>query len=144
MKKKKEVKEKEKGENEEEEEEEETEQLNPLMINWYWAFRAIDVFYNTEKRIPGDIKENIDNDIKKLVEIQTKLYADNKLNDKEIVKECLEEMVRFGGAEMHNMGAFVGGVAAQGIMKILLKQFFPYNHTYVFNGIHCDGLVVNL
>eukprot|EP00483_Globobulimina_turgida_P003292 UN03297 len=79
-----------------------------------------------------------------MVEIQTKLYDENKLGEKEIVKECLEEMVRFGGCEMHNTGAFVGGVAAQGIMKILLKQFYPYNHTYVFNGIHCDGKVINL
>ena len=60
------------------------------------------------------------------------------------VKTCLLEMIRFGGSELHNLGAFVGGVAAQGIMKILLKQFYPYNHTYVFNGIHCGGLVVDI
>eukprot|EP01084_Bolivina_argentea_P155493 270965_1 len=118
--------------------------FEPLMINWYWAFRSLDIFYDKQKRMPGNIKDNIENDIKLLYQIQTKLYADNKLGDKQIVKECLQEITRFGGSEMHNIGAFVGGVAAQGIMKILLRQFYPYNHTYVFNGIHCDGKVINL
>ena len=129
-----------------EEKDDDAEELpfQPLMINWYWAFRAVEVFYDAEKRMPGLTKDTIDEDVKKLIEIQTKLYADNKLGDKEVIEDCLQEMTRFGGAELHNMGAFVGGVAAQGIMKILLKQFYPYNHTYVFNGIHCDGAVINI
>eukprot|EP01083_Nonionella_stella_P124561 376212_1 len=127
-----------------EEKTDEEQPFQPLMVNWYWAFRSLDVFYDANKRMPGDVKENIENDIKQLVEIQSKLYADNKLGDKEIVKECLEEMTRFGACEMHNVGAFVGGVASQGIMKILLRQFYSFNHTYVFNGIHCDGKVLNL
>ena len=113
-----------------------------------------------------------DNDFAKLCKIGDKLFGDkgsdgtiakqmedfDKDGDKEDfekfrfdaqgpsgdVKSCLLEMIRFGGSELHNMGAFVGGVAAQGIMKILLRQFYPYNHTYVFNGIHCDGLVVDI
>jgi len=117
--------------------------FQPLMVNWYWAFRALEVFYDANKRMPGVEKNTIESDVVLLKEIQTKLYAENELSDKEIVGECLEEIARFGGSELHNMGAFVGGVAAQGIMKILLKQFYPYNHTYVFNGIHCDGKVIN-
>jgi len=128
-----------------EEKTEEEKPFQPLMVNWYWAFRALEVFYDQNGgRMPGANKETIDDDIKKLVAIQETLYTKNQLGDKDVVKECLEEMTRFGGAEMHNIGAFVGGVAAQGIMKILLKQFYPYNHTYVFNGIHCDGLVVTI
>ena len=62
----------------------------------------------------------------------------------EDINPCLYELARFAGNEMHNIGAFAGGVAAQGIMKILLKQFFPYNNTYVFNGIHCEGAVFKI
>merc|ERR1712130_848535 len=114
-----------------EEKTDEEKPFEPLMVNWYWAFRALEVFYDLNKRMPGTTTDCIDDDIKKLIEISKKLYVDNKLSDKEVVTECLSEMTRFGGSELHNMGAFVGGVAAQGIMKILLKQFYPiiyYQH----------------
>jgi len=127
-----------------EEEKSEDAPFQPLMVNWYWAFRALEVFYDANKRMPGTDKESIGADVEQLVAMQKKLHEENKLSDKKVVSECLSELTRFGGSELHNMGAFVGGVAAQGIMKILLKQFYPYNHTYVFNGIHCDGKVFNL
>merc|ERR1711933_120713 len=107
------------------------------------AFRSLEVFYDSEKRMPGVKNETIDDDVKKLVEIQTKLYADNKLGDKEVVKECLEELARFGGCEMHNIGAFVGGVASQGIMKILLKQFFYFFHFSIYNMLFALMLFCN-
>eukprot|EP00484_Ammonia_sp_Unknown_P030184 CAMPEP_0197030628 /NCGR_PEP_ID=MMETSP1384-20130603/9824_1 /TAXON_ID=29189 /ORGANISM="Ammonia sp." /LENGTH=550 /DNA_ID=CAMNT_0042460015 /DNA_START=21 /DNA_END=1669 /DNA_ORIENTATION=+ len=117
--------------------------FQPLMIHWYWAFRALEQFYDAEKRMPGqgaaDANVDVDGDVEKLLEIEKKLYKENKVEGQEVVKECLQEMARYGGAEMHNMGAFVGGVASQAIMKVLLTQFYPYNHTYIFNGIHCDG-----
>jgi len=130
----------------EEKDDDEAEQpFKPLAVNWYWAFRAMEVFYDTEKRLPGDVDENVSGDVEKLMAIQTELYKTNKVpDDQSVVKECLEEMVRYGGAELHNMGAFVGGVASQTIMKVLLRQFYTYNHTYVFNGIHCDGQVIAL
>ena len=117
-------------------------------------------------------KKDGDNDFAKLCKIVDELFGDKSVDgtlskqmeiydntgDKEDfekfrvdkqgpngdVKDCVLEMIRYGGSELHNMGAFVGGVAAQGIMKILLKQFYPYNHTYVFNGIHCDGAVIDI
>merc|ERR1719192_1313071 len=113
----------------------------PLMFHWYWAFRALDVFFDAEKRVPGTDKEKMEADVKALVEIQKKLFADNKV-EQEPEEGCLSEMVRFGGSEIHNIGAFVGGMGAQSIMKILLKQFYTFNHTYIFNGIHCDGKVI--
>mmetsp|Transcript_71980 Transcript_71980/g.64674 ORF Transcript_71980/g.64674 Transcript_71980/m.64674 type:complete len:610 (-) Transcript_71980:27-1856(-) len=163
--------------------------FQPKMVNWYWAFRAMETFYDQEKRVPGARsgddsaykacveaaaadKKDGDNDFAKLCKIVDGLFGDkatdgsitkqcdtyDSTGDKEDfekfridaqgpngdVKACLLEMIRFGGSELHNMGAFVGGVSAQGIMKILLRQFYPYNHTYVFNGIHCDGLVVDI
>jgi len=122
----------------------ETKPFEPLMVHWYWAFRALDVFYDAEKRLPGTKEEAMEEDVKKLVAIQNKLFMENKVEQAAVEEGCLSEMVRFGGSEIHNMGAFVGGMGAQSIMKILLKQFFTFNHTYVFNGIHCDGAVFNI
>ena len=37
---------------------------------------------------------------------------------------------------MHNTAAFVGGVASQVALKIILRQFIPLNNTLIHNGIH--------
>lgn len=36
---------------------------------------------------------------------------------------------------MHNIAAFMGGVASQEAIKVLTKQYIPLNQTFVFNGI---------
>merc|ERR1712228_763916 len=61
--------------------------FQPLMVNWYWAFRALDVFYDANKRMPGSEKESIAADVEQLVAMQKKLHGENKLADKEVVSE---------------------------------------------------------
>lgn len=114
--------------------------LQPKMINWYWTFRACEVFFDENGRLPGAKAETIEEDIKKLVVIQEKLFKDIKL-EQEIVEACLAEICRFGGSEIHNIAAMIGGVCSQAILKIILEQFYPFSHTMVFNGIHCEANV---
>jgi NEDD8-activating enzyme E1 regulatory subunit len=45
------------------------------------------------------------------------------------------EMVRYGGAELHAVAAVMGGIGAQEISKVLMRQFTPANGTFVFNAI---------
>jgi len=45
---------------------------------------------------------------------------------------------------MHNIAAFVGGVAAQEALKVILQQYIPMNNTFLFNGIHGSALTFNL
>jgi amyloid beta precursor protein binding protein 1 len=40
---------------------------------------------------------------------------------------------------VHNIAAFMGGVAAQEAVKIITHQFTPLNNTFVYNGIACIG-----
>jgi hypothetical protein len=56
-----------------------------------------------------------------------------------VVSECLTELARSSGCEMHTTGAFVGGVGAQVATKLLLRQFVPLDNTFVHSGIHCIG-----
>ncbi|CAN0282438.1 unnamed protein product, partial [Phaeothamnion confervicola] len=46
-----------------------------------------------------------------------------------------QEMARYGGAELHNVAAVVGGVASQEAVKLITKQYVPVNNTVVFNGV---------
>ena len=76
---------------EEAEESEEEKPLNPMNINWYFAFRAVEEFFDKHGRLPGVNDDSWEKDGTELVEIQTNLYK--KMNcDKEIVEPCLKEM----------------------------------------------------
>ena len=41
---------------------------------------------------------------------------------------------RYGAAELHSVAAFMGGCAAQEVIKIVTRQFVPINNTYIYNG----------
>jgi len=47
----------------------------------------------------------------------------------------LKEMCRFGGSQIHTTASFIGGVAAQEIIKILTKQWIPINNTFIYDAI---------
>jgi len=61
-----------------------------------------------------------------------------------ITKDHAVEVVRYFAAEVHNISAVVGGVAAQEAVKLITKQFVPMDNTYVFNGIASVGGVYRL
>lgn len=39
---------------------------------------------------------------------------------------------------MHNICAVMGALAAQEALKIVTKQYVPFNNTVIFNGIDCS------
>lgn len=53
-----------------------------------------------------------------------------------VIRQCVEELVRLGPSEVHNVAAMVGGVAAQEALKVILRQFLPNNNTLIVNCIH--------
>lgn len=55
---------------------------------------------------------------------------------------CLSH--RYGGAELHTIGAFVGGVAAQEVIKIVTHQYVPFSNTYIYNGITGRALTIRV
>jgi NEDD8-activating enzyme E1 regulatory subunit len=44
--------------------------------------------------------------------------------------------MRMGKSELHNIGAFMGGIAAQEAVKLITEQYTPMNNSLVFEGIH--------
>ena len=61
-----------------------------------------------------------------------------------LTKDHAMEMVRYGGIELHNISALIGGIAAQETIKILTHQFVPLKSTYIFNGIAACGATYDL
>jgi amyloid beta precursor protein binding protein 1 len=42
---------------------------------------------------------------------------------------------RYGACELHSVAAYMGGAAAQEVIKIITAQFVPINNTYIYNAI---------
>jgi amyloid beta precursor protein binding protein 1 len=51
--------------------------------------------------------------------------------------------VRYGNAQIHNIAAILGGIAAQEIIKLITHQWQPINHTFILNGIQSTTGVFN-
>jgi len=103
----------------------------------YVAMRAADRFRDKHGRMPGAQREpeKIAADAQELqVEIE-KLSAELGYSGEQMeAAKHAQELARWGGAELHNIAAFMGGVAAQEVIKIATEQLVPVNNTFVYNG----------
>ena len=61
------------------------------------------------------------------------------INEAPVEEKYIREILRFGTAKLHNISAYMGGVAAQECVKMLISQYIPINHTLVYDGIHGRG-----
>ncbi|KAG7005073.1 NEDD8-activating enzyme E1 regulatory subunit [Physcia stellaris] len=49
--------------------------------------------------------------------------------------KVIAELVRADGGELHNISALTGGMIAQEVIKVITKQYIPFDNTCVFDGI---------
>jgi len=109
----------------------------------YIAFRAVDKFFEAHKRYPGSHDDKIAADTAALdAVIQDLLKAWQAPADS--MQDWAAELTRFGGAELHNIAAFMGGIAAQEVLKAITKMYVPVNNTYLFNGMKTTSASLQL
>jgi len=116
----------------------------PKLIEWYLAFRGMDAFHSKNGRLPGS-NDKWEDDKKELGELVKSVVEKINLEDAEdcqVVAAVVEECCRYGGSEPHVTAAFMGGVASQAALKIILEQYYPFNHTFIYEGIHCQCLTL--
>jgi len=58
-------------------------------------------------------------------------------------EKYLKELIRFADSKLHTVASFLGGVAAQEAIKMMIKQYTPLNHTLIYDGIHGTSQVIN-
>ena len=106
---------------------------------WYLAVRAAEDFRTKFGHYPGmDDKGGYEPNM----EEQT-TWISNRMN--EIVapvkdgyqadKKYAAEIVRAADSKMHTVAAFLGGIASQEVIKLLIKQYTVFNGTLVYDGI---------
>ncbi|KAF6771376.1 hypothetical protein AHF37_08017 [Paragonimus kellicotti] len=49
--------------------------------------------------------------------------------------DYVNELCRFGGGELHSVVAFMGGVVAQEVIKLITHQFVPITKPLIYNAI---------
>ncbi|KAK6919366.1 THIF-type NAD/FAD binding fold [Dillenia turbinata] len=111
---------------------------------FYILLRAADRFASNYNRFPGQFDGEIDDDISRLKTIAVGLLSDMGCNGLTLTEDLINEMCRFGAAELHAVAAFVGGIASQEMIKLITKQFVPMSGTFIFNGIDHKSQLLQL
>ena len=91
---------------------------------WYIAMRSVEIFRENHGRYPGkEGQEDAD------------YGALRQEVGEKIPDSFVREMIRVGDSKLHTVSAFLGGVASQEAIKMLIKQYTPFNHTMIYDGI---------
>lgn len=135
------------------------------LILVYIAFLAWDEYTFThesspmlaEPQPPGLTSTSIESDTEKLTGIAHKMIDDlideageGNIEDpgystiREEVGKICAELVRAGGAELHNIASLAGGLAAQEVIKVVTQQYVPVDNTCIFNGVKTTSAVIRI
>ncbi|ONK74969.1 uncharacterized protein A4U43_C03F11960 [Asparagus officinalis] len=115
-----------------------------VAVGFYILLRAVDRFAANYNRFPGAFDGEIDEDVTRLKTIAIGILSDSGFHGPTLSEDLINEMCRFGAAEVHAVAAFVGGVASQEVIKLTTKQFVPLAGTFIFNGIDHKSQVLAL
>lgn len=110
------------------------------LIQWYIALRAADRFREARDHWPGalcgDTEAALAGDVAALAGEAAKVVDSYKAEGVAADPKTLEEIVRYGGCELHVTSSVLGGIAAQEVVKLLAKQYSPLCNTLIYDGLH--------
>lgn len=102
------------------------------------CLKALDLFFSTYGRLPGCQDGQVETDISKLKDCIRQIVG-KSLNRLKTLDQWLYELCRCGGAELHATSAFMGGVIAQEVIKIVTNQYVPIDNTMVYNAMNASA-----
>ncbi|KAL8474282.1 hypothetical protein ACS0TY_030929 [Phlomoides rotata] len=106
-----------------------------IAVGFYILLRAVDRFAANYNSFPGQFDGEMDEEISRLKTTVVALFNDLGYNGSTLTEDLINEMCRYGGAELHAVAAFIGGIASQEVIKLITRQFVPMSGTFIFNGI---------
>ncbi|XP_057955704.1 NEDD8-activating enzyme E1 regulatory subunit AXR1-like [Malania oleifera] len=115
-----------------------------VAVGFYILLRAVDRFAANYNSFPGQFDGEIDEDISRLKTTAVGLLGDLGCNGSTLTEDLINEMCRYGAAELHAVAAFIGGIASQEVIKLITKQFVPMRGTFIFNGIDHKSQLLSL
>ncbi|TKY66972.1 NEDD8-activating enzyme E1 regulatory subunit [Spatholobus suberectus] len=115
-----------------------------IAVGIYILLRAVDRFAFNYNSFPGQFDSAMDEDIPRLKSTAIGLLSDLGCNGATLAEDLINEMCRFGAAELHAVAALVGGIASQEVIKLTTRQFVPMSGAYIFNGIDHKSQLLSL
>lgn len=108
---------------------------NSCASPFYVALRAVDQFEELYHRLPGLQESTYESDISHMQDLGIKIREQVGIskNLSSGWREVIHEIVRYGAAETHCVAAFIGGIAAQEVIKLVTGQFVPLSDSLIFN-----------
>ncbi|PBC27666.1 NEDD8-activating enzyme E1 regulatory subunit [Apis cerana cerana] len=104
------------------------------MMIYYVVLRGVEKFQAEYNSYPGEFDDQVEPDIVKLKACITKLL--NEWGCGPLVKDdYVHEFCRFGGAELHSVSAFLGGLAGQEVIKFVTNQYKPVHNTFIYDAV---------
>ena len=113
-------------------------------VLYYVLLRAARQFYAIHRVYPGTEEERFMADFGHMRSIVSSLLQKWGLSPSCIQDDYITEFCRYGGGEIHAVSAFIGGVAAQEVIKLITHQFVPLNNTLIYNGTTSTTVTVLL
>ena len=65
-------------------------------------------------------------------------------NKHRMMDDLIPYSCRYGGSELHSVASYMGGAAAQEVIKVLTRQFVPINNTYIYNAMKQTSITAQL
>ncbi|XP_073058226.1 LOW QUALITY PROTEIN: NEDD8-activating enzyme E1 regulatory subunit AXR1-like [Primulina eburnea] len=106
-----------------------------IAVVFYILLRAVDRFAANNNTFPGQYDGEMDEEISRLKTTAVALVSDLGCNGSTLTEDLINEMCRYGAAELHAVAAFIGGIASQEVIKLITRQFVPMIGTFIFNGV---------
>ncbi|XP_076656236.1 nedd8-activating enzyme E1 regulatory subunit APP-BP1 isoform X2 [Halictus rubicundus] len=104
------------------------------MMIYYVVLRGIEKFQTEYNSYPGEFDDQVEPDIVKLKACISKLLIEWGCGP--LAKDdYVHEFCRFGGSELHSVSAFLGGLAAQEVIKFVTNQYKPVQNTFVYDAV---------
>lgn len=107
----------------------------------YCSLLAVDAFHHQHKRFPGTEEADIEDDLA-LLKITMSSILENAPSGISVNEDYLNEVVRFGGGELHSVSSVMGAMASQEVIKLLTGQYVPLGGTLIFDGINTTTTVI--
>ncbi|XP_059661074.1 NEDD8-activating enzyme E1 regulatory subunit AXR1-like [Cornus florida] len=115
-----------------------------VAVGFYILLRAVDRFAANYNSFPGQFDGEMDEDISRLKTTAVGLLSDLGCNGSTLTEDLINEMCRYGAAELHAVAALIGGIASQEVIKLITKQFVPMTGTFIFNGVDHKSQLLSL
>ena len=109
--------------------------------NWFIVIRAFEFVKLCKANLGDDFSEQDAEYALMRVECDKITSATGQ---EPIKEKFIREILRFGTSKLHCVSSYLGGVASLECLKMMMDQYIPMKHTFVYDGVFQRGQVFNL